>query len=71
MKGVRSKEKLACKGTLFNVAFNKEITRVRALPIVLETNPMNIIFVVQRQRNKKIVFLLTMGTYNSRGNEVM
>jgi uncharacterized protein YpmS len=46
MKGVQSKEKLECKGTLLNVALSKEITRVRALTIVLETNPMNINFVV-------------------------
>ncbi len=48
MKGVRSKEKLACKGILLNVALNKEVTRIKVLPIVLETNPMNISFVVQR-----------------------
>jgi hypothetical protein len=54
MKGVQSKEKLACKATLLNVALNKETTRIKALPTVLETNPMNISFVVQRRHNIKL-----------------
>jgi hypothetical protein len=49
VKGVHSKEKLTYKGTLLHVVVNKEVVGVRALVRVLNTNLMNISYVVQRR----------------------
>jgi hypothetical protein len=54
VKGVRSKEKLAYKWTLMNVIMSKEDPRIRTLTRVLNTNPLNIMYVVQRWKKTKV-----------------
>jgi hypothetical protein len=49
VKGVQSKGKLAYKCILLHFVVNKKIVGVRALVKVLNTNPMNISYVVHRR----------------------